>query len=156
MRRIATYKRGGDGIAFAIRPICDGDEETVAELWRACGLVRSWNDPLGDIGRARANASSEIFVAVAQDSGGIAGSIMVGNDGHRGWVYYVAVTPEHRLRGLGERLIRHAEAWLRRLGAPRVNLTIREENAAARLFYEGLGYAIEKRIVMSRWTDEGG
>jgi len=156
MPRIVPHERGEDGTAFAIRRICDEDEETVAELWHACGLVRSWNDPHGDIGRARANASSEIFVAVAQDSGGIAGSIMAGNDGHRGWVYFVAVTQEHRLQGLGERLIRHAEAWLHRLGARRVNLTIREENAAARRFYEGLGYAIEKRIVMSRWTGEGG
>ena len=152
MPGIAPHERDGDGTGFAIRPIRDGDEETVAALWRACGLVRPWNDPLGDIGRARANTSSEVFVAVAGDGGGIAGSIMAGHDGHRGSVYYVAVAPEHRAQGLGERLIRHAEGWLRRLGAPRVNLTIREDNAAARRFYEGLGYEIEQRIVMGRRT----
>ena len=117
--------------------------------------MRPWNDPPSDIRRARANASSEIFVAAALEGGGIAGSVMAGHDGHRGWVYYVAVAPEHRAQGLGVRLMRHAEAWLRALGARKVNLMIREENQSVRQFYEGLGYEIEQRTVMSRWIDEG-
>lgn len=126
---------GAGGAGFVIRPIRDGDESEVAELWRASGLVRPWNDPLGDIGSARANASSDIFIAVAGESGGrIAGSVMAGYEGHRGWVYYVAVAPEHRTQGLGERLMRHAEGWLREIGAPKAMLMIREENEAARRF----------------------
>ena len=143
-------ERGGDG--FAIRPVRDGEEKAVAELWRTCGLVRTWNDPLRDIASARANASSEVLVAATAE-GGVAGSVMAGYEGHRGWVYYVAVAPEHRSKGLGERLMRHAEAWLARAGAPKVMLMIREENEAVRRFYEGLGYGVEKRMVMSRWTD---
>ena len=148
--------RGGEEggrSGFAVRPIRDGDEDGVAELWRTCGLVRPWNDPLRDIASARANASSDIFVAVSGEDGAIAGSVMAGYEGHRGWVYYVAVAPEHRSRGLGERLMRHAEAWLGEAGAPKVMLMIREENEAVRRFYEGLGYEVEKRTVMSRWTD---
>lgn len=148
--------RGGEEggrVGFAIRPIRDGDEDGVAELWRTCGLVRPWNDPLRDIGSARANASSDIFVAVSGEGGAIAGSVMAGYEGHRGWVYYVAVAPEHRSQGLGERLMRHAEAWLEEAGAPKVMLMIREENEAVRRFYEGLGYGVEKRTVMSRWTE---
>lgn len=143
-------ERGG----FAIRPVRDGEEKAVAELWRTCGLVRPWNDPLRDIASARANASSEILVAVTA-GGSIAGSVMAGYEGHRGWVYYVAVAPEHRSQGLGERLMRHAEAWLGKVGAPKVMLMIREENEAVRRFYEGLGYGVEKCTVMSRWTDGG-
>ncbi len=148
--------RGGDEggrDGFAIRPIRDGDKEAVAKLWRVCGLVRPWNDPLRDIESARANASSDIFVAVSEEGGGIAGSVMAGYEGHRGWVYYVAVAQEHRSQGLGERLMRHAEAWLARAGAPKVMLMIREENEAVRRFYEAIGYEVEERTVMSRWTD---
>ena len=143
----------GNRGTVAIRPIHDGDEEAVAELWRVCGLVRPWNDPHRDIESARANASSDIVVAVSGEGGGrIAGSVMAGYEGYRGWVYYVAVAPEHRSQGLGERLMRHAEAWLRKIGAPKVMLMIREENEAVRRFYEGLGYEIEERTVMSRRT----
>ena len=144
----------GSRVGFAIRPIRDGDEAAVAELWRACGLVRPWNDPLRDIGSARANASSDIFVVVSGEGGRqIAGSVMAGYEGHRGWVYYVAVVPEHRSQGLGEKLMRHAEAWLAEAGAPKVKLMIREDNEAVRRFYEGLRYRVEERTVMSRWTD---
>lgn len=155
MPRNAPHERNGSMTEFIIRAIRDGDEEPVAALWRVCGLMRPWNDPLSDIRRARANASSEVFVAIAEETGCIAGSIMAGTDGHRGWVYYVAVTSEHRAQGLGERLVRHAEAWLRQLGTPKINLMIREENRTVRRFYEGLGYEIEQRTIMSRWTDEG-
>ena len=144
----------GDADGFAIRPIRDGDEAAVANLWHACGLVRPWNDPLRDIGSARANASSDIFVVVSGEGGRqITGSVMAGYEGHRGWVYYVAVAPEHRSQGLGEKLMRHAEAWLAEAGAPKVMLMIREDNEAVRRFYEGLGYEVEERTVMSRWTD---
>ncbi len=139
-----------DAGGFAIRPIRDGEAAAVAALWQACGLVRPWNDPMRDIERAQANPSSDIFVAVG---GGVAGSVMAGYEGHRGWVYYVAVAPEHRSQGLGERLMRHAEAWLAEVGAPKVMLMIREDNEAVRRFYEGLGYSVEPRTVMSRWTD---
>ena len=80
---------------------------------------------------------------------------MAGYDGHRGWVYYVAAHPEHRSRGLGGRLMRHAERWLEGLGAPKVMLMIREENEGVRRFYEGLGYEVERRTVMSRRTVMG-
>ena len=148
---LSGEERGRGG--FEIRPVRDGEEEAVAELWRASGLVRPWNDPLRDIASARANASSEIFVAVPAGGGGVAGSVMAGYEGHRGWVYYVAVAPEYRSQGLGAALMRHAEAWLARAGAPKVMLMIREENEAVRRFYEALGYGVEKRTVMSRWTD---
>ncbi|MDE0699036.1 MAG: GNAT family acetyltransferase [Boseongicola sp.] len=150
----AAYGASSGGTEFVIRRICDRDEEAVAELWRVCGLTRPWNDPLDDIESARANVSSEIFVATAGNGGDVAGSVMAGYDGHRGWVYYVAVAPERRTLRLGKRLMQHAETWLRNLGARKVMLMIREDNEEVRRFYEGLGYGIEKRTVMSCWIDE--
>ena len=141
--------------AVVIRPMHDGDEKAVVELWRVCGLLRSWNDPHRDIESARVNPSSDIFVAVAGNGDErIVGSVMAGFEGHRGWVYYVAVVPEHRSQGLGRRLMHHAQGWLEQRGAPKVMLMIREENEAVRRFYEALGYEVERRTVMSRRTTQ--
>lgn len=143
----------GDLAGLRVRPFRDGDEDAVVALWEACGLVRPWNDPRRDVERARGAGTSEIFVAVAGGGGGerIVGSVMAGFDGHRGWVYYLAAAPGCRSRGLGERLMRHAETWLEGIGAPKAMLMIREENEAVRRFYEGIGYGVERRTIMSRW-----
>ena len=152
----ATIRAEGGPAELRIRPFRDEDEDEVVSLWKVCDLVRPWNNPRRDIESARAGQSSEIFVAVAGDGGErIVGSVMAGYDGHRGWVYYVAAHPEHRSRGLGGQLMRHAEAWLEALGAPKVMLMIREENEGVRRFYEGLGYEVERRTVMSRRTVMG-
>lgn len=155
MPRLAPCETSNGRTEFAIRRIRNGEEEAVAELWRVCGLTRPWNDPYDDIGSARTNDSSEIFLAISRDGGEIAGSVMVGYDGHRGWVYYVAVAPEYRAQRLGKRLMRHAETWLRKLGARKVMLMIREDNEEVRRFYERLGYGTEKRTVMSLWMGGG-
>ena len=149
-------ERGGDPAELRIRPYRDEDEEGVVGLWHICELVRPWNDPHRDIESARVAKSCEIFVA---DSGEgerciVGRSVMAGYDGHRGWVYYLAAAPEYRSRGLGGQLMQHAETWLEDLGAPKVMLMIREENERVRRFYEGLGYGIEKRTIMSRWMTE--
>ncbi len=133
-----------------IRPIADADVAAVEALWRACGLVVSYNVPADDIGFCRASPNSELFVAVAAD-GAVAASIMAGHDGHRGWLYYVAVYPAMRGRNLGRDMVAHAESWLKSLGVRKVNLMIRETNSAARAFYECIGYCVEPRTVMARW-----
>ena len=155
MPGISPYETSNGRAEFAIRRIRNGEEEAVAGLWRVCGLTQPWNDPYDDIGSARTNVSSEIFLAITNNGGEIAGSVMAGYDGHRGWVYYVAVAPEYRAQRLGKRLMHHAESWLRELGARKVMLMIREDNEEVRRFYERLGYGIEKRTVMSCWLDEG-
>lgn len=134
-----------------IRPIRDGDEDGVVALWDACGLTRPWNAPHDDIALARRTPQSEIFVGARGST--IIASVMCGSDGHRGWIYYLAVSPEHRMTGLGRAIMAHGEAWLRDLGVPKVELMIRPDNAAVRAFYETIGYAVEDRIVMSRRID---
>jgi ribosomal protein S18 acetylase RimI-like enzyme len=135
----------------AIRPYRDADEGAVVALWQACGLTRPWNPPVADIALLRGSGHGEILVAT-QD-GGIAGGVMVGHDGHRGWIYYLAVAPSRRRSGLGGRLMRAAEAWLRERGIRKVELMIRNTNTAVTGFYAGLGYGEEPVKVMSRWLD---
>ena len=132
-----------------IRPIQDGDEAAVADLWQRCGLVRPWNDPAGDIAFARRTPESEIFVG--ESDGDIIASVMCGNDGHRGWVYYVAVSPDCQGGAHGRQIMAAAEDWLRALGVPKLELLIRDTNAKVVNFYEALGYKKEPVITMSRW-----
>ncbi|WBY07766.1 GNAT family N-acetyltransferase [Sphingomonas sp. 7/4-4] len=85
---------------------------------------------------------------------GVAGSVMVGFDGHRGWVYYLAVSPDQRRTGLGRALMAAAEDWLRDRGAPKLQLMVREDNAAALDFYEALGLERQKVAVLGRFLKE--
>src|SRR3954447_26533954 len=111
--RPADRDRPGPAImtpVTAIRPYRDADESAVVALWEACGLTRPWNPPSADIALLRGSGHGEILVAMQQDR--VIGSVMVGHDGHRGWIYYLAVAPALRRGGLGSRLMRAAETWL--------------------------------------------
>jgi ribosomal protein S18 acetylase RimI-like enzyme len=138
---------------LTVKPAAAVDEREVVALWRACNLVASYNDPGADFRFAKAGPSSEVLIAV-DDTGEIAGSVMVGHDGHRGWLYYVAARPASRSTGLGRRMVRAAEDWLRERGVVKAQLLVRETNTRVVGFYEHLGYEVAPRIVMSRWLGE--
>ena len=138
----------------AIRAFEDGDLAAVAALWDACALTQPHNDPARDIAFCRTAVDAVLFVA--EHSGRVVATVMAGHDGHRGWLYYAAVDPAHRGRGLGRRMVAHAEEWLARRGAPKVNLMIRDTNEAARGFWEAVGYRAEPRTVMARFLDAAG
>ncbi len=121
-----------------IRDIGDEDLDQVIALWTAAGVVRPWNDPVVDIAFARRNAHSTILVA--ERDGRVWATAMVGEDGHRGWVYYLAAAPEHHGQGLGRSMMDAAEAWLSRRGVWKVQLLVRADNDGVRRFYEHLGY----------------
>ncbi len=106
--------------AFAIRRFEDGDLDAVIALWQACGLVVPYNDPEGDIAFCRASPNAALFVSEA--GGTIAAAAMAGHDGHRGWLYDVAVDPARRGAELGRRMVAHAETWLASLGVRKANL----------------------------------
>ena len=78
---------------------------------------------------------------------------MVGNDGHRGWVYYLAVAKAHERRGIGSELMRAAEEWLRIRGAVKVQLMVRSANEPALDFYDRVGYEHNDVKVLSRWLE---
>lgn len=123
--------------SLLVRPAREEDGAAVVMLWRACGLVAAGNDPHADFRFARAGTASELLVAENED-GRVVGSVMVGHDGHRGWLYYVAADPGTRSRGIGRAVVRTAEAWLRGRGVRRVLLLVQRNNAGVAGFYERL------------------
>lgn len=118
-------------------------------LWNGCGLTRPWNDPNDDINRAIQTRDANILVGHVEDR--LVASVMLGHDGHRGWVYYLAVDPESRGRGFGRELMEEAGLWLASRGAPKLELMVREENAAGAGFYEALGFERQAVTVYGRW-----
>ena len=125
-------------------------EEAVA-LWHECGLTRPWNDPYADLDRALAGESSTVL-AVLSD-GALLGTAMVGHDGHRGWVYYVAVAPSAQGSGLGRVLMAAAEEWVRLRGIPKLQLMVRSANTRVLGFYDRLGYEVQDTVVLGRRLD---
>ncbi|MCK4512005.1 GNAT family acetyltransferase, partial [bacterium] len=136
-----------------IRPYRDEDLPAVVELWRVVFPdAPPWNEPAADIAR-KLEVQRELFV-VARDGAEIIGTAVAGYDGHRGWVYYVAVGPGHRRRGTGTALMRRVERDLARAGCPKLNLQVRGANREAVRFYESLGYVAEDRVSLGRRLEE--
>jgi ribosomal protein S18 acetylase RimI-like enzyme len=139
------------GPALAIVPIGDADVADVVALWQRCGLTRPWNDPAADIALARQGPNAAVLVG--RDGGGIVASVLVGHDGHRGWVYYVAVDPDCRHKGYGRVIMDIAENWLRARGIEKLQLMVRPDNSQVQAFYRSLGYVEQERIVYAKWLD---
>ena len=137
--------------ALAIAPIKDADIPTVIALWERCGLTRPWNDPASDIALARRGPNSAVLVG--RDGDAIVATAMVGHDGHRGWVYYVAVDPIRQKRGYGRLTMTAVEDWLRQAGVPKLQLMVRRENVKAGAFYQSIGFAESATIVFAKWLD---
>src|SRR4051794_27129031 len=119
--------------------------------WWPCGPIAAspgpWNDPKKDVAFARANANSDVLVG--EIDGRIVASAMVGHDGHRGMLYYVAVAPGEQGKGYGRTMIAAAEGWLQERQIWKVNLLVRSENGKVRRFYETLGYEISDVFCMA-------
>jgi len=137
--------------ALAIADIRDADIAAVIALWQACGLTRPWNDPTSDIALARREPHSTVLIG--RDGDAIVATAMVGHDGHRGWVYYVATDPDRRAKGYGRAIMNAAEDWLRAAGIAKLQLMVRRENAKAGAFYQSIGYAEAQTIVFAKWLD---
>ena len=125
------------------------DATAVIALWHACGLTRPWNDPAADYQRAVAGEHAAILLL--RDGDAVAATIMVGEDGHRGWVYYLAVAPDRRRAGLGARMMTAAEDWLRARGVPKIQLMVREGNEEALAFYVARGLERQPVITLGRF-----
>lgn len=131
-----------------IHELDDDRADEVVALWHTAGLTRPRNDPEADLRRALAGPSSTVLGVV--EEGELVGTAMVGHDGHRGWIYYLAVRNAARRRGLGAALVGACERWLLDRDVPKVNLMIRGDNTTAGQFYDALGYATDDVVVRSR------
>lgn len=126
--------------------------DAAVALWHAAGLTRPWNDPHADLRRALEGETSTVLAAQTDD-GQLLGTVMVGHDGHRGWVYYLAVEPAARRSGLGRQLMHASELWLRERGVPKLNLMVRTTNSAVVAFYTSLGYEDGEVVVLGKLLD---
>ena len=136
----------------SIREIVDDDIAQVIALWHAAGVARPWNDPARDIAFARREDHSTVLVGV--DDGKIVASAMVGEDGHRGWVYYVAIDPSRQRDGFGRLMMQAAENWLVKRGVWKVQLLVRADNTQAKGFYEQLGYRDTQSVCLQKILTE--
>jgi ribosomal protein S18 acetylase RimI-like enzyme len=129
----------------------DEDIDALATLWERCGLTRPWNDPRGDIAFARKSPSSVILIG--RFGGAVKASAMVGHDGHRGWVYYLAIDPDIRKHRFGTLMMKAAEDWLRDKGVAKAMLMVRADNTAVCDFYRAIGYETQERVIFAKWLD---
>ena len=127
-----------------IRRYREADRADVVALWRrAFPDDPPHNEPNAVID-AKLAVDDLIFVAAGANR--IHGAAIAGYDGHRGWLYAVAVDAPSRRRGVGRALVTRAIAALRELGCIKVNLQVRGSNASVVAFYESLGFAVEDRV----------
>lgn len=122
--------------------------EQLVRLWEQAGLTRPWNDPFADARRALDTDSSTILAVLGDER--VVASVMAGHDGHRGWMYYLAVEPGAQRRGLGRAMVQAATRWLGERGVPKVQLMVRSENAAVLAFYEALGFERQHVAVLGK------
>lgn len=120
----------------------------VIALWDACGLLRPWNDPDKDIDRKLTDKNGAFFLLVKEKA--VIGAVMVSYDGHRGSIYYLAIDPKARSKGLGKLMMDHCEAFLLDLGCPKINLFVRRGNEPVMKFYEKLGYAEDAAVPLGK------
>jgi ribosomal protein S18 acetylase RimI-like enzyme len=137
---------------LTISTIEDADIPEVIALWQRCGSARPWNDPAADIARARKGDNSTVLLG-RDTAGALVASVMAGHDGHRGWVYYVAVDPDTRFKGYGRAIMTAAEDWLRARGMEKMQLMVRADNAQVHAFYQSLGYFAQERVTFAKWLD---
>jgi len=125
----------------------------VIDIWTSVFDYRDpRNDPSLVIDKKLAVDDRLFFTAVK--NGKVIGTIMAGYDGHRGWIYSLAVIPEKRRNKVGTRLLEHAENELGKLGCVKINLQINEYNEIVKEFYLKNGYAVEERISMGKEIQE--
>jgi ribosomal protein S18 acetylase RimI-like enzyme len=142
-------------VTVEIRPYFDSDEQAVIALWNEEPAdTAPHNDPATVIRKKRA-VDPDLFLVAVID-GAVAGTVMGGYDGHRGWVYAVMVGRSYRRKGIGSALLRRLEELLVGRGCLKVNLQVRATNSGVVAFYEQLGYATEERISMGRRLYQAG
>lgn len=137
------------GSIWHVRHYEESDEKGIVSLWTDCLFDPApHNDPSLSLRQKLAVDGSLIYVAVAGQV--VIGSVMGGYDGHRGWIYSLAVRPEYRRRGVGAALVRELETELQRRGCLKVNLQVRAENREVITFYEKLGFCVERHISLGK------
>lgn len=131
-----------------VREFQPADRQAVIAIWQRCGLATAWNDPQRDIAR-KMQIGRELFLIGCVEQKVVA-SIMGGYDGHRGWINYLAVDPDHQRRGHAADMVHELEVRLVAIGCPKVNLQVRNSNRDVIEFYERIGYSVEPNVSLGK------
>jgi ribosomal protein S18 acetylase RimI-like enzyme len=132
-----------------IRTFRDSDADAVEALWREVFAGERPHNDAHRIFAEKRDVQPELFF-VAELEGAVVGTVVAGYDGHRGWLYRVAVSPRRQRLGIGTALVRHAETALAALGCPKINLQVRTKNAAVIAFYRKLGWEVEELVSLGK------
>ncbi len=133
-----------------IKPATLADCNAVIALWNKAGLLKPYHLPEEEFRSAVTGLTSAIFIA--KENNAIIGTVLAGFEGHRGWIYRLAVDPDYRERGIGAQLMTHAERWIKtEFNPPHMMLLVREENSGVMDFYKKRGYAASKTTLL--WKD---
>jgi ribosomal protein S18 acetylase RimI-like enzyme len=135
-------------LKIGVRPYSPNDKTAVIELWQKCNLTRPWNNPELDI-KSKLKVNPELFL-VGLSGNKIVASVMGGYEGHRGWIYYLAVDPAYQKQGLGRQMMETIESKLLAVGCPKINLMVRTDNLLAVGFYQKIGYKTDDVISMGK------
>jgi ribosomal protein S18 acetylase RimI-like enzyme len=137
-----------------IRPYRSNDEDAVVALWVACQLIGPLNNPHQDIVR-KLRVNPEWFL-VGELDGRVVATCMVGYEGHRGWINYLAVAPKYQKRGIARQMMVEAEWLLQQAGCPKINLQVRTSNAQVIEFYKSIGFKVDDVVSMGKRLETDG
>ena len=131
-----------------IKPYHPDNQQAVINLWQACNLVVAWNDPVKDIQR-KMLVDPDLFL-IGELSEDIVATVMGGYEGHRGWINYLAVSPEHQRKGYARAMMQQVEVLILQKGSPKINLQVRSNNIDVIQFYQAIGYDIENAVGLGK------
>ncbi|WP_322015549.1 GNAT family acetyltransferase [Paraburkholderia sp. J12] len=142
-------------MSVSIRPFAPADTDAVIALWQQAfpeyrDTTRPHRNPHLSIANKLGTQPELFFVATRDDDGAVVGTVMTGYDGHRGWLYSLAVDPAARRLGIGTQLVRHAEAALAARGCPKLNLQVLSSKPEVLAFYESLGYRADAVVSLGK------
>jgi ribosomal protein S18 acetylase RimI-like enzyme len=142
-------------MSVTIRPFARADADAVVALWLQAfpeyqDTTRPHRSPHLSIENKLGTQSELFFVATRDEDGTVVGTAMAGYDGHRGWLYSLAVDPAARRLGIGTRLVRHAESQLAMRGCPKLNLQVLRDKPEVLAFYEALGYRADAVVSLGK------
>lgn len=135
-----------------IKPYHLDNQQAVVNLWQACNLVVAWNDPVKDIQR-KMLVDPDLFLIgqlPGDPSGKIIATVMGGYEGHRGWINYLAVSPEHQRKGYARAMMQQVEVLVQNKGCPKINLQVRDTNSEVIQFYQAIGYDVENAVGLGK------
>jgi ribosomal protein S18 acetylase RimI-like enzyme len=131
-----------------IKPYHPDNQQAVINIWQACNLVVAWNDPIKDIQR-KMLVDPDLFL-IGELSEDIVATVMGGYEGHRGWINYLAVSPEHQRKGYARAMMQQVEVLILQKGSPKINLQVRSNNIDVIQFYQAIGYDIENAVGLGK------